>query len=153
MCRGIEPTSPWHCVGVMETQVALIAASRLSALLGMVSLVCLLQQPIDFLWGSGQGSLLANHAHCGFSKQLLLYLAVWTGAEVLLENKNEHPGLAGLLAKGSMECSRISDQMWWTSENTADQHQQITRQPGYCAPPDSGAAISLKSFCWSSLML
>lgn len=79
MCRGIEPTSPWHCVGVMETQVALIAASRLSALLGLVSLVCLLQQPIDFLWGSGQGSLLANHAHCGFRSS---FCYIWLCGQV-----------------------------------------------------------------------
>ncbi len=39
-----------------EAQVALIAAFRSSALLGLVSLI------IDSLWGSGQVSLLANQA-------------------------------------------------------------------------------------------
>ncbi len=38
----------------MEAQVALIAAFRSSALLGLVSLIN--------LWGSGQASLLANQA-------------------------------------------------------------------------------------------
>ncbi len=44
-----------------EAQVALIAAFRSSALLGLVSLI-LLTIPIDSLWGSGQASLLANQA-------------------------------------------------------------------------------------------
>ncbi len=42
----------------MEAQVALIAAFRSSALLGLVSLIFLL----TILWGSGQASLLANQA-------------------------------------------------------------------------------------------
>ncbi len=51
----MKAISLWHCSGVMEAQVALIAAFRSSAVLGLVSL-------IDSLWGSGQASLLASQA-------------------------------------------------------------------------------------------
>ncbi len=47
MRRGMEAISLWHCSGVMEAQVTLIAAFRSSALLGLVSLIF-----IDSLWGS-----------------------------------------------------------------------------------------------------
>ncbi len=39
MRRGMEAISLWHCSGVMEAQVAFIAAFRSSALLGLVSLI------------------------------------------------------------------------------------------------------------------
>lgn len=59
MYRGIEPISPWQCVGVMEAQVALIAAFRSSALLGRVSLNFLLTTahrfPIGFRSGQFEG--------------------------------------------------------------------------------------------------
>ncbi len=42
MRRGMEVISLWHCSGVMEAPVALIAVFRSSALLGLVSLVFLL---------------------------------------------------------------------------------------------------------------
>ncbi len=53
----MKAISLWHCSGVMEAQIALIAAFRSSALLGLVSLIF-----IDSLLGSGQASLLANQA-------------------------------------------------------------------------------------------
>ncbi len=37
MWRGMEEIRLWHCSGVIEAQVALIAAFRSSALLGLVS--------------------------------------------------------------------------------------------------------------------
>ncbi len=37
--RGMEAISLWHCSGVMEAQVALIAAFGSSALLGLVSFI------------------------------------------------------------------------------------------------------------------
>ncbi len=45
MRRGMEVISLWHCSGVMEAQVALIAAFKSSALLGLVSLIFLLTIP------------------------------------------------------------------------------------------------------------
>ncbi len=64
MMRGMEAISLWHCSGVIEAQVALIAAFGSSALLGLVSLIFLLTIPHRFsmLWSSGQASLLANQA-------------------------------------------------------------------------------------------
>ncbi len=55
MWRGMESISLWHCSGVMEAQVALIAAFRSSAFLGLVSLIFLLT-------GQVQASWLANQA-------------------------------------------------------------------------------------------
>ncbi len=48
MRRGMEAISLWHCSGVIETQVALIAAFRSSALLSLVSLIFLLSIPHRF---------------------------------------------------------------------------------------------------------
>ncbi len=63
MWRGMEVISLWHCSGVMKAQVALIAAFRSSALLGLVSLIFLLTMTHRFsMRGSGQASLLANQA-------------------------------------------------------------------------------------------
>ncbi len=62
MRRGMEAICLWHCSGVKEAQVALIAAFRSSALLGLVFLIFLLTIPIDSLWGSGQTSFLDNQA-------------------------------------------------------------------------------------------
>ncbi len=45
MRRGMEVISLWHCSGVMEAQVALIAAFRSSALLGLGSFIFLLTTP------------------------------------------------------------------------------------------------------------
>lgn len=81
MCRGIEPTSPWHCVGVTESQVTLIAAFRSSALLCLVSLVFSLTTAHSFSMGfrSGEFAGQSSAATPWSLKQLFLYLAVWTG--------------------------------------------------------------------------
>ncbi len=55
MRRGMEIISLWHCSGVMEAQVALIAAFRSSALLGLVSLIFLLTIPYRFSMGFRSG--------------------------------------------------------------------------------------------------
>ncbi len=47
MQRDMESISLWHCSGVMEAQVALIAAFMSSALLGLVSLIFLLTIPLQ----------------------------------------------------------------------------------------------------------
>ncbi len=49
----MEAVILWHCSGVMEAQVALIAAFRSSALLGLVSLIFLLTIPHRFSMGFG----------------------------------------------------------------------------------------------------
>ncbi len=71
MCRGMEVISLWQCSGVMEAQVALIAAFRSSALLGMVSLIFLLTIPHRFSMGfssgefAGQSSTVTPGKHSG----------------------------------------------------------------------------------------
>ncbi len=59
---GNQPEALLRCNG--SVMVALIAAFRSSALLGLVSLIFLLTIPHRFsmLWSSGQASLLANQA-------------------------------------------------------------------------------------------
>ncbi len=67
MQRGMEEISLWHCSGVMEAQVALIAAFRSSALLGLVSLIFLLTIPTHLVtW------LLVNLPHLSFLVTLLI---------------------------------------------------------------------------------
>ncbi len=56
---GDQPVALLRCNG---SQVALIAAFRSSALLGLISLIFLLTIPIDSIQSSGQVSLLANQA-------------------------------------------------------------------------------------------
>ncbi len=55
MRHVMESISLWHCSGVMEAQVALIAAFRSSALLGLVSLIFLLTIPHRFSLGFRSG--------------------------------------------------------------------------------------------------
>ncbi len=62
--RGMEVISLWHCWGGMEAQVSLTVAFSSSAFFGLLFLIFrLTYYPIDSLWGSGLGSLLASQAH------------------------------------------------------------------------------------------
>ncbi len=58
--RGMEAISLWHCSGVMKAQVALIAAFRSSALLGLVSLIFLLTIPYRFSMRSRSGEFVGQ---------------------------------------------------------------------------------------------
>ncbi len=93
MRRGMEAISLWHCSGVMEAQVALIAAFRSSALLGLVSLVFLLTIPHRFSMGfrsgefAGQWSTVTSWS----LNQLLVPLAVWAGAKSCWKMKSASP--------------------------------------------------------------
>ncbi len=79
---GVEAISPWHCSGVMEAQVALIAAFRSSALLGLVSLIFLLTILIDSLgFRSGEFAGQSSTVTPWSLNQLLVPLAVWAGAK------------------------------------------------------------------------
>ncbi len=83
MRRGMESISLWHCSSVMEAQVALIAAFRSSALLGLVSLIFLLTISHRFSMGfrsgefAGQSSTVTQWS----LNQLLVHLTVWAGAK------------------------------------------------------------------------
>ncbi len=60
MRRGMEVISLWHCSGVMEAQVALIAAFGSSALLGLVPLIFLLIIPHRFSIGFRSGEFVGR---------------------------------------------------------------------------------------------
>ncbi len=83
MRRGMESISLWHCSGVMEAQVALIAAFRSSALLGLLSLIFLLTIPHRFSLGfrSGEFAGQSSTVTPWSLNQLLVHLAVWAGAD------------------------------------------------------------------------
>ncbi len=86
---GMETISLWHCSGVMEAQVPLIAAFRWSAFLGLVSLIFLLtilhRLSMGFRSGefAGQSSTVTQWS----LNQLLIPFALWDWCQVLLENE------------------------------------------------------------------
>ncbi len=117
----------------MEAQVALIAAFRSSALLGLVSLIFLLTIPHRLSMGfrSGEFAGQSSTVTPWSLNQLLVPLAVWAGAKSCWKIKSASPYKAcqqkeawsALKFPGRWLC-------WlWTSENTVDQHQQMTWQP------------------------
>ncbi len=130
MRRGMETISLWHCSGVMEAQVALIAAFRSSGLLGLVSLIFLLKIPHIFSMGfwsgkfAGQSSTVTPWS----LNQLLVPLAVWAGANIKL-NQHLHKACQQKEAWSALKFPGIWLRWLWTSENTMDQHQQMTWQP------------------------
>ncbi len=83
----------WHCSGVMEAQVALIAAFRSSALLGLVSLIFLLTIPHRFSMGfrSGEFAGQSSTVTPWSLNQLLVPLAVWAGAKSCWKMKSASP--------------------------------------------------------------
>ncbi len=158
--RGMEVISLWHCWGGMEAQVALIAAFRSSALLGLVSLIFLLTIPHRFRSGefAGQSSTVTP-----WSLNQLWYL--WQCGQVPSPagkwNQHLHKACQQKEAWSALEFPGRWLRWLWTSENTVDQHQQMTWQPkssltvklhtGLQAtwilclstlPPDSGTLIS-----------
>ncbi len=161
--RGMEVISLWHCWGGMEAQVSLTVAFSSSALLGLVSLIFLLTIPIDSLWVQVRrvcwpikhsNTMVIEPAFGTFSSlgrcQVLLENEI--SISIKLVNRRKH----GSALKFPGRWLR-----WlWTSENTVDQHQQMTWQPKssltletshwtstwiLCLstlPPDSGTLIS-----------
>ncbi len=104
--RGMEAISLWHCSGVIEAQIALIAAFRSSALLGLVSLIFLLTIPHRFSMGFTSGEFAGQSITVTpwSLNQLLVPLAVWAGAKSCWKMKSESP--KSLSAEGSMKCSK-----------------------------------------------
>ncbi len=97
-----------------EAQVALIAAFRSSALLGLVSLIFLLT--IDSLWGSGQASLLDNQAFQMNSKWNAKLTFIWQEDFGSLSNS---PVLF-LLSHGKMLLTMFLFQKWFGSSFPED---------------------------------
>ncbi len=129
MRRGMEVISLWHCWGVMEAQVALIAAFSSSVLLGLVSLIFLLTILHIFSLGfrsgefAGQSSTLTPWS----LNQLLVPLAVPSHAGK--RNQHLHKACQQKWVWRALKCPGRWLCWLWTSENTVDQHQQMTWQP------------------------
>ncbi len=134
MRRGMEAISLWHCSGVMEAQVALIAAFRSSALLGLVSLIFLLTIPQIFRVGfrSGMFSGQSSTVKPWSLNQILVPLNVGR-CQVLLENEISISIKLVSRRKHEVKFALKFPGRWlrWllTSENTVDQNQQMTWQP------------------------
>ncbi len=144
--RGMEVISLWRCRGGMEVQVSLTVAFSSSALLGLVFLIFLLTIPHRFSMSfrSGEFAGKSSTVTPWSLNQLLIHLAVWAGAEVLLEN--EISISIKLVSRRKHEMLSNFPGRWlhwlWTSENTVDQHQQMTWQPK--------SSLSVETAHWTS---
>ncbi len=130
--RGMEAISLWHCSGVMEAQVALIAAFRSSTLLGLVSLIFLLTIPHRFSMGfrSGEFAGQSSTVTPWPLNQLLVLWAVWAGATSRWKITSAfHKACQQKEAWSALSFPGRWLRWLWTSENTVDQHQQMTWQP------------------------
>ncbi len=80
---GMEAISLWHCSGGMEAQVALIAAFRSSALLGLVFLIFLFTIPHRFstVFRSGEFAGQSSTLTPWSLNQILVPLAGLAGAK------------------------------------------------------------------------
>ncbi len=130
--RGMEVISLWHCWGGMEAQVSLTVAFSSSALLGLVSLIFLLTISHRFSMGfrsgefAGQSSIVTPWS----LNQLLVPLAVWAGAKSCRKwNQHLHKACQQKEAWSALKFPGRWLRWLWTSENTVDQHHQMTWQP------------------------
>ncbi len=128
----MEAISLWHCSGVMEAQVALISAFGSSALLGLVSLIFLLRIPHRFLMGFRSGiSWPIKHSNTMVIEPAFGTFGSVGRCQILLEN--EISISINLVSRGKAWSALKYPGRWlhwlWTSENTVDQHQQMTWQP------------------------
>ncbi len=164
MRRGMESISLWHCSGVMRAQVALIVAfSSLHCWVWHIAFF-LFTIPHRFSMGLRSGEF-AGQLRTGIPwslNQVLVALALCAGAKSwwkwnlhLHKDGQQQEAWSALKHPGIRLC-------WpWTSENTVDQHQQITWHPKpsltvetytgpqatwilwlSSLPPDSGTLIS-----------
>ncbi len=106
--RGMEMISLWHCWGGMEAQVSLTVAFSSSALLGLVSLIFLLTIPHRFSMGFRSGEFAGQSST----------VTPWSLNQLLVP-----------LAWSALKFPGRWLRWLWTSENTVDQHQQMTWQP------------------------
>ncbi len=158
---GMEAISLWHCWGLMEAHVALIAPFRSSALLCLVSLIFLLTIPHRFSMGFRSGEFAGQSSTVipWSLNQLSVPLAVWAGAKSYLKMKHLHKEM--LLHKACQQKKAWSALkcpgswlLWlWTSENTVDQHQQMTWQPKSLLTENYTLDFKQHGFCASPLFL
>ncbi len=104
MQRGMEVISLWHCSGVTEAQVALTAAFRSSALLGLVSLIFLLTIiPHRFSMGFRSGEFAGQSSTvtpCHWTSFWYLWQCGQVPSPAGKWNQYLHK------AEGSMKCSK-----------------------------------------------
>ncbi len=143
----MEAISLWHWWGGMEAQVALIAAFRSSALLGLVSLIFLLTIPHRFsMVRSGKFAGQSSTVTPRSLNQLLVPLAVRAGKW----NQHRHKACQQKEAWSALKCPGRWLPWLWTSKNAVDQHQQMKaaqiitdcgnftlnfKQHGFCSSP------------------
>ncbi len=132
MRRGMESISLWHCSGVMRAQVALIVAFSSSALLGLAYRIFLFTIPHRFSMGLRSGEF-AGQLRTGIPwslNQLLVALALCAGAKSVGKwNLHLHKVGQQQEAWSALKLPGIRLCWPWTSENTVDQHQQMTWHP------------------------
>ncbi len=130
--RGTEVISLWHCWGGMEAQVALIAAFRSSALLGLVSLIFLLIILHRFSMGFRSGEF-AGQSSTVTPWSLNQLLVPWQCGQVPSPagkwNQHLHKACQQKEAWSALKFPGRWLRWLWTSENKVDQHQQMTWQP------------------------
>ncbi len=123
----------WHCSGVMEAQVALIAAFRSSALLGLVSLIFLLTIiPHRFSMGFRSGEFAGQSSTvtpCHWTSFWYLWQCGQVPSPAGKWNQHLHKACQQKEAWSALKCPGRWLRWLWTSENTVDQHQQMTWQP------------------------
>ncbi len=92
----------------MEAQVSLKVAFSSSAFFGLLFLMFLLTMPHRFSMGfrSGEFAGQSSTPTPWSFYQLLVFLAVWTGAKSCWKMKSA--SLKSVSAEGSMKCSKIS---------------------------------------------
>ncbi len=147
---GNQPVALLRC---NEDQVALIAAFRSSALLGLVSIIFLLTIPHWFSMGfrSGEFAGQSSTVTPWSLNQLLVSLAVWTGAKSCWKMKSASPKKCQQNeAWSALKCPGRCLRWLWTSVKSGptpadDMTAQIItdcgnftldfKQHGFCASP------------------
>ncbi len=160
--RGNQPVALLRC---NEAQVALIVAFRSSALLGLVSLIFLLTI-LHRLMGfrtdgfAGQSSTVTP-CHGQWTSFWYLWQCGQVSSSAGKLNQHLHKACQLKEAWSALKCPGRWLHWLWTSENTVDQHQQMTSSPNhhrlwklhnglqatwilclFTLPPDSGTLIS-----------
>ncbi len=154
--RGMEVISLWHCWGGMEAQVSLTVAFSSSALLGLVSLIFLLTIPHRFSMGFRSGEFAGQSSTVTpWSLNQLWYL--WQCGQVPSPagkwNQHLHKACQQKEAWSALKFPGRWLRWLWTSENTVDQHQQMTWQPKSSLTGNFTLDFKQHGFCASPLFL
>ncbi len=130
--RGMEVISLWHCWGGMEAQVSLTVAFSSSVFFGLLFLIFLLTilHRLSMVFRSGEFAGQSSTPTPWSFHQLLVLLAVWTGAKSCWKMKSA--SLKSWSAEEAWSAPKfLGKQVQWRcfSKNTMDQHQQMTLHP------------------------